>query len=594
MTESVLSFDPFRSEIITLTCKAWDELCKTSNIDSPRQAESIALLLTVPPEFHLGQAALPCFSFAKALRKAPAMIAEELAERISKCERATIDRVDAVAGYLNFHQNPAHVGANLFQRISTASFFTKEKISDATREKIVIEYSQPNTHKALHVGHLRCLVLGDAVSRILAYAGHTVVKATYPGDLGAHIAKTLWYIQNRFQEKLPTSNQADWLGEIYALADEAIKEETGTEKEAQNRAQITDILRQLQNKSGSAYNLWEETREWSLEQLRAIYSWLGVHFDVWFFESECDQPSRELVKQKFAEGFFVQDQGAIGIDLSSYKLGFALFLKSDGNGLYLTKDLELLRRKFADPAITSSIVVVDQRQKLHFQQLYKTAELMGYPQAAKSSTLLYETVNTPGGKAFSSRSRNGLPLLELRAAMENKVTGDYLERYRGIWTDDEIADTARCVAIGALKYGMLRVDNSTPVTFILEEWLKLDGDTGPYLQYMHARCCNILEKQGHPVSSGQTQFEATEERALLFHLTRFNEFAQQAALYQRPSIVAAYLYDLAKSFNRFYEACPIRSAVGDLRNSRLHLVASAGRVMKEGLALLGIPAPSKM
>jgi arginyl-tRNA synthetase len=219
---------------------------------------------------------------------------------------------------------------------------------------------------------------------------------------------------------------------------------------------------------------------------------------------------------------------------------------------------------------------------------------MGYPQASKSSTLLYETVNTADGKPFSSRSMTGLRLLELKTAMEEKVTADYLERYRGIWSDADIRKTAEDVTIGALKYGMLRVDNSTQVTFVLEEWLKLDGDTGPYLQYMHARCCNILEKQGRPEAGVAVELEALEERALLFHLTRFNEFAHQASAQHRPSVVAAYLYDLAKAFNRFYEACPIRSSSGPLRNSRLQLVQCAAGVMREGLNLLGIPAPSRM
>lgn len=594
MSEGIWTFDPFRKEIATLICEAFKELCVESNIEHALNVNQVADLLTAPPEFQLGQAAFPCFSFAKALRKAPPLIAQSLAERIGKMNCTMIAKIDAVAGYLNFHQNPQNVAGALFQRVAASSFFSAEKIPVAAREKVVVEYSQPNTHKALHVGHLRCLVLGDAVCRILSYAGHDVVKATYPGDLGAHIAKTIWYIQNKFKGDMPTQNRADWLGDIYALADEAIKQDTGTDKEVGNRAQIADILRQLQNQSGPAFDLWKETREWSLDQLRSIYDWLGVTFDAWFFESECDEPSRQLVKQKFAEGHFIQDQGAIGIDLSPYKLGFAMFLKSDGNGLYITKDLELLRRKFADPKVTSSIVVVDQRQKLHFQQLYKTAELIGYPQASKSSTLLYETVNTSDGKAFSSRSMNGLRLLELRSAMENKVTQDYLERYRGTWSDQDIAETAKQVTIGALKYGMLRVDNSTQVTFVLEDWLKLDGDTGPYLQYMHARCCNILEKQGHPVAGQAVQLEATEERALLFHLTRFNEFAHQSAQHQRPSVIAGYLFDLAKAFNRFYEACPIRSSEGALRNSRLLLVQTSAQVMKQGLALLGIPAPSRM
>jgi arginyl-tRNA synthetase len=594
MSEGLWSHDPFRKEIVTLVVDAFEELGREWGSEQTLQAQQVAQLLTIPPDFNFGQAAFPCFSFAKTLRKAPPLIATELATRIMKRTRCAIEKVDAVQGYLNFHQAAPAIAASLFSRVNSASYFTHEKIAASAKEKVVVEYSQPNTHKAMHVGHLRCLVLGDAVCRALQYAGHEVVKATYPGDLGAHIAKTLWYLQNRYSGTTPTVGRADWLGDIYAQADDAIKQETGTEKEAQNRAQIADILRQLQNKKGPAYDLWLESREWSLEQMRSIYSWLGVTFDEWFYESECDEPSRALVRKKFEEGFFIQDQGAIGIDLSPYKLGFAMFLKSDGNGLYITKDLELLRRKFADPKVTSSIVVVDQRQKLHFQQLYKTAELMGYPQASKSSTLLYETVNTADGKPFSSRSMTGLRLLELRKAMEQKVTQDYLERYRGTWTDADIQKTAEDVTIGALKYGMLCVDNSTQVTFVLEDWLKLDGDTGPYLQYMHARCCNILEKQGYPEASTAVQLEAQEERELLFHLSRFNDFAHMAAAQHRPSLVAGYLYDLAKAFNRFYEACPIRSSEGVLRNSRLQLVQTAARIMKQGLSLLGIPAPSRM
>lgn len=594
MSSGNWKFDPFRREITTLISETFLDLCKDWHVEHSLEQEQIAQLLTTPPDFSLGQAAFPCFSLAKVFRKAPPAIAQELTERITQKKRAMISQVNAVQGYLNFFQDTQAVAEKLFERVHTSSFFTGEKIAQELREKVVVEYSQPNTHKAMHVGHLRCLVLGDSVCRLLGYAGHGVVKTTYPGDLGAHIAKTIWYLQNRCTEKAPENGRADWLGDVYALADEAIKQDTGTDKEPDNRAKIAEILKQLQNKSGAAYELWLETREWSLEQMRSIYSWLGVTFDQWFYESECDEPSRALVLEKFAEGFFVKDQGAIGIDLSPYKLGFALFLKSDGNGLYITKDLELLRRKFADPQVTSSIVVVDHRQKLHFQQVYKTAELIGYPQATKSSTLLYETVNTADGKPFSSRSMTGLRLLELRDAMERQVTQDYLERYRGNWSDAEIKATAEAVTIGALKYGMLRVDNSTQVTFILDEWLKLDGDTGPYLQYMHARCCNILEKQGQPESGHAIALNSTEEAALVFHISRFNDFALQAAAQQRPCVVAAYLYDLAKAFNRFYESCPIRSSEGDVRHSRLLLVRVSAAIMKQGLELLGIPAPSKM
>lgn len=253
-----------------------------------------------------------------------------------------------------------------------------------------------------------------------------------------------------------------------------------------------------------------------------------------------------------------------------------------------------MRRKFSDPKVTRLIYVVDARQKLHFQQLFKTGELLGYPQAAKSVHLPYETVNTEAGAAFSSRSLNGLKLFELRQTMEAHVTKEYLERYRGQWSDEEIRKTAEAVTIGALKFGMIRVDNNTPITFKLDEWLKLDGDTGPYLQYVHARCKNILEKQGKPQTMFTAELVDPVEKELSFWLGRFNEFAYNAANQYRPSVMASYLYDLAKAFNRFYEACPIKTATGNLRETRLQLVDTTATVLAKGLELLGIPAPNRM
>jgi arginyl-tRNA synthetase len=288
-------FDPFRNEIVTLICEAFSDLCAEWKIEHDLEAQQVAALLATPPDQSLGHAAFPCFSFSKVLRKAPPAIAQELVSRILNKKRNAIANAQAVQGYLNFFQSSEVIARSVFERVSNSNFFSREKIPQEEREKVVVEYSQPNTHKAMHVGHLRCLVLGDSVCRTMAYAGHHVVKTTYPGDLGAHIAKTIWYLQNRCKEQAPATGRADWLGDVYALADEAIKADTGTEKEATNRAQIAEILKQLQNKSGPAYELWLETREWSLEQMRAIYSWLGVTFDQWFYESECDEPSRELV-----------------------------------------------------------------------------------------------------------------------------------------------------------------------------------------------------------------------------------------------------------------------------------------------------------
>jgi arginyl-tRNA synthetase len=586
--------DPFKSEIATLAYEALNDLSKKLNLSLSISILEIYQTLSTPPTFSLGQAALPCFPYAKIFKQPPQKIAQELSERLNQKTKLFVEHVQSEGPYLNFFCNFNRLGEHIDKEISNDCYFYKTLLSNTETEKIVVEYSQPNTHKALHVGHMRCLVLGDAVCNLLQYVGHKVVRATFPGDLGNHVAKILWYITHPTPKALPTENKTRWLGQMYAEADDAFKGAKGTPLEAEIKKDMSEILAQLSNASGMYYDLWKKTREWSLDELKAIYSWLNSYFDAWYFESECEKPSIKLVQKKYEEGFFVKDNGAIGIDLSQWKLGFAMLLKSDGNGLYLTKDIDLIMRKFSDPEVTKSIYIVDSRQKLHFQQLFKIAELMGYPQAAKSSHLSYETVNTEDGKPFSSRQLNGLQLTDLKEKMEEKVKIDYLQRYRGTWLDEDIQHTAENITIGALKYGMLRVDNTTQINFSLTEWLKLDGETGPYLQYVHARCSSIIEKLGVP--SNKIEFCLTEiyEQELLFLLSRFHDHVLLAAQQYRPSLIANYLYDLAKSFNRFYENCPIRSAEHNAKQSRLKLVKITQAIIQQGLKLLGIPAPQKM
>jgi arginyl-tRNA synthetase len=591
--------DPFRLEVAQKLHKALETWASASGLELPTREDDILRSLSVPPQFELGQAALPCFAFAKLLKIAPAQIAQKLKEMVEASEPFYIERIDAIQGYLNFHMRFAAYAESLKTASKHNVLFGMPLLPEDQCEKVVVEFAQPNTHKAMHVGHLRHIVLGDAVSNLLDCAGHKAVRVSFPGDMGAHVAKILWYILNRHKGPRPEAGvleRADWLGELYVKADEAVKTDMGTPKEAENRAAIGEILKSLHDEKGEAYELWKETREWSFEYMRSVYRWLRIGFDRWYTESECDKPSIALVKQKWKEGFFKEDDGAVGIDLSQWKLGFAMFLKRDGNGLYITKDLELIRRKFEDPAVTRSVYVVDARQKLHFQQLFKTAELMGYPQAARSVHLSYETVNTPEGQAFSSRALNGLKLLDLRKDMEEKVTKDYLERYRNIWTDEEIAHTAEIVTLGALKYGMLKVDNNTQIHFVRDEWLRLDGDTGPYLQYVHARCYSVLEKMGKPASAVFLELEDLnlQEQELILSLGRYSEFALKAAQEMRPSIIAGFLFDLGKAFNRFYENCPIRDASEKVKQARLELVSLTAQTMKRGLALLGIEAPQKM
>lgn len=579
-------YDPFKEEIAHTILKIVAKKAETT-VDFDTVYNSLAL----PPEFSLGQAAFPCFILAKSLRMSPAMLAKDIATEINAEAKKTIDSAQALGPYINFHCNFSEL-----LNLEFAKNIDKNTLAPKNIEHIIVEYSQPNTHKTMHVGHLRCLVLGDALCNILEYVGHKVVRATYPGDIGTHVAKIIWYLTHP-KKALPTANKAQWLGEMYAKADTALKSLKDTPEEQDVKKNIAQILKEIAEENGPYYELWKETREWSLDYLKSIYTWLDCKFDRWYFESEFEQPSKEFVIQKYKEGFLVKDQGAIGIDLSDYNLGFAMYLKSDGNGLYITKDLLLLNEKFSDPTITRSIYIVDARQKRHFEQLFKTAELMGYKQASSSYHLSYETVNTESGEPFSSRALKGMEISELKNQMEEKIKTDYLARYIGNWSETEIEQVSKDVCIGALKYGLLNTDNNTQIRFSLSEWLKLDGDTGPYLQYVHARCSSILEKAKNDAKLSNIQNPLiTEEleKKLLFFNHRFPEVCLQAAQHYKPSIIANYLYDLAKLFNRFYEACPILKSEAEVKATRLLLVQLTKNTIHQGLKLLGIKSPAKM
>ena len=560
-----------------------------------------------PPERKFGDLAFACFGLAKALKKSPKDIAIELAHHFSQQNAPFIASIEAVNGYLNFFANAPAIASYLtkesseFEALSKKSSLEKQNLKTSPH-KTMVEYSQPNTHKALHVGHLRGLVVGDAISSILSFCGEDVIRATYPGDNGTHIAKILWYI-NRSAidlplDSLPHIEKSKWLGRMYAEAEGAYQAALEQDKE-KTKNELTAIFKDLSAESTLSpfFALWQKTRAWSLETLEALYKMFDSTFDVWDFESACEKSSIQLALKKFDEGFFVKDQGAIGIDLSPWNLGFVLYLKSDGNSLYITKDLELIQNRFEKLNLKKLIYVVDTRQKLHFKQLFKTAELMKIGDEKSFHHLAYETINTENGKAFSSRDLNGLGILDLVDFMKQQVISEHLHRYEQEWSAEDIDKTALLITVGALRYGILKVDHNTQVTFSLKEWLRLDGDTGPYLQYVHSRCMSVLKKMNFE-KDPNTDFASLNtpyEHELICHLNDFTWTCSQAKEYLKPAVLAQYLFSLAKIFNRFYEHCSIKDAQSEEnKKARLHLVSLTQKTLALGLKILCIPIPERM
>lgn len=544
-----------------------------------------------PPNSDLGDLAFGCFILAKNLKKSPVALALELKALLELDEK--LIRVEAVGPYLNLTLSSSYIGQALLEPILAGGFFQRKLTENSP--KTMIEFSQPNTHKELHVGHMRNACLGQAVVQLLRYSNYEIISSTFPGDVGTHVAKCLWYLKYVNQEPVPESNRGEWLGKIYSKANLKLEDELGTASEAQNRDKLTMILQQLEAKSGEFFELWKETRQWSIALMNHVYQWAGISFDQWYWESDVDSASVLFVQKLFSEGKLIRSEGAIGMDLEADKLGFCLLLKSDGTGLYATKDLELARRKFQDFKIEKSIYVVDLRQELHFKQVFKVLENLGFEQAKDCFHLRYNFVELPDG-AMSSRKGNIVPLMELVHKMETMVKSQYLSRYKDEWIQDEINLIATQVAQGAIKYGMLRMDTNKKIVFDMNEWLKIDGESGPFIQYSGARIQSLVRKFGpvqKPIQWGLLVHSS--EKRLMQILLGFHSVVLGAAENYKPHLMCTYLYELAKRFNGFYHDCSIGNAENEeLKNSRLALSEASGLVLQHGLGLLGIPAPTKM
>ncbi|MFH1047324.1 MAG: arginine--tRNA ligase [Patescibacteria group bacterium] len=543
--------------------------------------------LKEPPQSDLGDLAYPCFSLAKVLQKAPPIIAAELAEKFSATN--LVAQAIPAGPYLNFKFDRESYSRTTLEDALTGRF---QQLGDSTSRHLLIEYGQPNTHKEVHVGHLRNFFLGLSVVRTVEAAGHRVTPVSYIGDVGAHVAKCLWaYKKFHAGERPEPGSEGKFLGSIYTEAslkvenDETLKEE------------VSAVQRALESGEPDWTALWKETRQWSLDEMNAIFAELGCRFDRIYTESEVEAAGKELVKKMLADGMAKESQGAIVMDLEAEGLGIFLLLKSDGNSLYSTKELALAQKKFSDYAdIDTSIHIVDTRQSLYFQQFFATLTRLGF--SKNLVHLAYDFVTLKEG-AMSSRKGNVITYAEFRDQMKSLVEAETKKRHED-WTDEQVQRTAWLIAEGAMKFSMLKQDNDKPITFDPQEALSFDGFTGPYVQYAHARMCSILKKAPNAnspslsIESNNTNFTEAEF-SLLRTAAKLPEIVQDAARDFRPSLLANYAFELAQEASGFYRDVPVLSADDEAdRNRRLAIVSVVKIALARVLFLLGISAPEEM
>jgi len=798
-----------------------------------------------------GELSLPCFVFGKKIKGPPAKTSEALAAALSAHlaanPHATITFVKAAGPYLNFGLSTTFL-ATVLQHILQGDYL--KPLPQEGKLKVMIEYSQPNTHKAFHVGHMRNVALGDALVRLNEQLGHPVVAVNYFGDEGAHVAKCLWFLTRYLQQHpsfdmdkdVAPSARGEWLGQMYSAAVEALdlgvltkypfphvvpakvlsidnhpaadappnwhvvklaidakggeatvvcggkgynvgdlvaympvgapmkgkltvqpkdmkgvesagimmaarelgiedeepapaaaqgakkgepkakaepkpkaekapkaekpkadaaaaaaggdaaaaaapakKENKGKgakeDRESPNnriytfpadlvlgvpvtdqgrlpnlahvpadksilveheerKEAVREMLRKMEHGEPEIMALWDKTKEWSLTEFRNIYKWLGARFDHDFFESECSEPSRKLVDQ-YRGSVFKDSNGALGADLASFGLGFCMVLKSDGAGLYATKDLALAKRKFDDFGIDQSIYVVDAAQTLHFKQVFKTLELMGYERAKHCVHIPYGQVVLPSGK-MSSRTGTVIMFSQLKELLAKDIYTNFLAKYdeqavaavvanaaaeaaqheattpaaaaanaashvkvqknQVAWSADELARAQQAISVATIRYGMLNHDVAKDIVFVLEEWTARSGNTGVYMLYAYSRIQSIVRevKLAQGEQAGKVDFSLLtheSERTLLLQMHDLWDVLEKTVELRNPSTLCNYLFDLSKSFSSWYEvpSCSVNNAASeDLKVTRVEFIKAIAAVIKLGLNLLGIQTLERM
>ena len=556
-----------------------------------------------------GDYTLVVFPLLRRSRKSPEATATEIGEHITANEPA-FKSFNVVKGFLNLSLDASFWGDRFAEIVAQADFGT----APATGRTIMIEYSSPNTNKPLHLGHIRNNLLGYSVAQILAANGHTVIKANLVNDRGIHICKSMlaWKLYGNGETPASSGMKGDHLvGKYYVEFDKHYKAQIKelvaageSEDEAKRNAPIMleaqEMLRRWEAKDPEVYALWETMNGWVYEGFDVTYKALGVDFDKVYYESQTYLLGKSLVEEGLKKGvFYRRDDNSVWIDLTGDGLDEKLLLRGDGTSVYMTQDLGTAFRRFEDNRLDDMIYVVGNEQNYHFQVLKLVLKKLGYAAWSDHIThLSYGMVELPEGK-MKSREGTVVDADDLIADMVKtaREMSAELGKLDGC-TGEEADAVSTMVGLGALKYFILKVDPKKTMLFDPRESIDFNGNTGPFIQYTHARIRSILRKAdeaGIDYTSASDAAMLPEEIELVKMLTDYPATVKSAGENFAPSIIGAYVYELAKQFNGYYHDHSIlREEDEAVRRLRLQLAAQVARVIRSGMKLLGIDVPERM
>jgi len=554
-----------------------------------------------------GQVTLVTFPFTKFSKKSPEQTGNEIGAYLLN-ELKEVSAFNVIKGFLNISIADDHWIDKLYTDILLDDF----AVFKPAGKKVMVEYSSPNTNKPLHLGHIRNNLLGFSVAEILAAAGYEVIKTNLVNDRGIHICKSMLAWQKFGNGETPQSSglKGDHLvGKYYVLFDKEYKKQIEVlivngekENEAKKNAPLIkeaqEMLQKWEAGDLEVISLWQTMNSWVYTGFAETYKKLGVSFDKFYYESGTYLLGKDIIEEGLEKGvFFKKEDNSVWIDLTDEGLDQKLLLRSDGTSVYMTQDLGTAQLKYDDFHMDKSIYVVGNEQDYHFKVLFTILKKLGKEGADGLFHLSYGMVDLPSGK-MKSREGTVVDADDLMDEMEQTAKEQALAKGKtDSFSEQEKLHLYHIIGMGALKYFLLKVDPKKRLLFDPNESVELEGHTGPFIQYTHARIRSVLKKASDTEREKVREYKtlAPVERDLIVSLTQFPENIRQAAEAYSPALIANYVYELAKNYNKFYHESPILQAEDEItKQFRLELSAASGKVINRAMKLLGIEVPERM
>ena len=544
--------------------------------------EEIYSSLAPTPDLTRGDLCLPCFKFSRALRLAPPAIAQKLKDGTEFSRLDFISDVKIDGGYLNFYFNREKVVKDAIETLNRTACRPHEK----NGKTICIDYSSINIAKPFHIGHLLTTVIGGSLYRIYKYLGYNAVGINHLGDWGTQFGKMIAaYL--RWGDDADIEKRG-----VRALLDLYVRFHAEAEKDPALDDEGRAWFKKIEDGDAKALAIFGKFKEITLKEVKKIYDRLGITFDSYAGESFYNDKMQPVIDDLRKKGLLTESEGAEVVRLDDYGMPPALILKSDGATLYATRDLAaaVYRKKTYD--FYKCLYVVAYQQNLHFRQLFKVLELMGYDWAKDCVHVPFGMVSLEGQGALSTRKGNVVFLDEVLDTAEKKALDVIEQKSPDLKNKEEIA---RQVGVGAVVFGALANSRIKDLAFSYDKALSFDGETAPYLQYTHARCCSVIEKAGEVDAAPDYSVLTDDDSfALATRLVAFDQAVVTAGERYEPSVISGYLLDLAKLYNRFYLSSRILGEPAPVQSARIALTRLTRDVLKTGLGLLLISAPTAM